>query len=48
MHSHLAIIGKNGELTLKPDDSLTVTDKNPMFNEEYGRRKLYHEGSRGR
>ena len=33
MHSHLAIIGKNGELTLKPDDSLTVTDKNPMFND---------------
>lgn len=33
MHSHLAIIGTNGELALKPDTSLTVTDKNPMFND---------------
>lgn len=33
MHSHLAIIGTNGELTLKPDTSLNVTDKNPMFND---------------
>ncbi len=33
MHSHLAIIGKNGELALKPDTSVTITDKNPMFND---------------
>ena len=33
MHSHIAIIGKNGELALKPDTSLNVTDKNPMFND---------------
>jgi len=33
MHSHLAIIGTNGELALKPDTSLTVTDKNPMLND---------------
>lgn len=33
MHSHLAIIGTNGELALKPDTSLNVTDKNPMFND---------------
>ena len=33
MHSHLAIIGKNGELALKPDTSLNVTEKNPMFND---------------
>ena len=34
MHSHLAIIGKNGELALKPDQSITITDKNPMFNDQ--------------
>ena len=33
MHSHLAIIGKNGELALNPDQSLTITEKNPMFND---------------
>ena len=33
MHSHLDIIGINGELALKPDTSLNVTDKNPMFND---------------
>ena len=33
MHSHLAIRGKNGELALKPDTSLNVTEKNPMFND---------------
>lgn len=33
MHSHLAIIGTQGELALKPDTSLNVTDKNPMFND---------------
>ena len=33
MHSHLAIIGTNGPLALKPDTSLNVTDKNPMFND---------------
>lgn len=33
MHSHIAIIGTNGELALKPDTSLNVTDKNPMFND---------------
>lgn len=33
MHPHLAIVGKNGELALKPDTSLNVTDKNPMFND---------------
>lgn len=33
MRSHLAIIGTNGELALKPDTSLNVTDKNPMFND---------------
>ena len=33
MHSHLAIIGKNGELALNPDQSLNVTEKNPMFND---------------
>ena len=34
MHSHLSIIGKNGELALKPDQSITITDKNPMFNDQ--------------
>lgn len=33
MHSHLAIIGKNGELALNPDQSITITEKNPMFND---------------
>ena len=33
MHSHLAIIGKNGELALNTDQSLNVTEKNPMFND---------------
>lgn len=33
MKSHLAIKGKNGNLALKPDASITVIDKNPMFNE---------------
>ena len=33
MHSHLAIEGKNGTVALKPDASLTITDKNPMFND---------------
>ncbi len=33
MHSHLAIIGTNGELALKPDASITITEKNPMFND---------------
>jgi hypothetical protein len=33
MHSHLAIIGKNGELALKPDQSINITEKNPMFND---------------
>lgn len=33
MHSHLAIIGTNGELALKPDQSINITEKNPMFND---------------
>lgn len=33
MHSHIAIVGDSGELALSPDTSLTITDKNPMFND---------------
>ena len=33
MHSHLAIIGKSGPLAMKPDSSVTITEKNPMFND---------------
>ena len=33
MHSHIAIEGPSGPLTLKPDADLTITDKNPMFND---------------
>lgn len=34
MHSHLAIVDKqNRPLALKPGTSLTITDKNPMFND---------------
>lgn len=32
MKSHLAIVGKSGNLALKPDASITVIEKNPMFN----------------
>ena len=33
MHSHIAIEGPDGSLVLKPDADLTITDKNPMFND---------------
>lgn len=33
MHSHIAIVGKNGTLALKPDASVSVKDLNPMFND---------------
>lgn len=34
MHSHIAILdSKNRPLTLKPDTSINITDKNPMFND---------------
>ena len=33
MHSHLAIIGKSGPLALKPDSTVTIVEKNPMFND---------------
>ena len=33
MKSHLAIVGKSGNLALKPDASITVIEKNPMFND---------------
>lgn len=33
MHSHLVIEGEKGTLALKPDAALTITDKNPMFND---------------
>lgn len=33
MHSHIAIQGPSGPLALKPDTDLTITDKNPMFND---------------
>ena len=33
MHSHIAIIGSKGEMALEPDTSLSITEKNPMFND---------------
>ena len=33
MKSHLAIVGKSGTLALKPDSSVSITEKNPMFND---------------
>ncbi len=33
MHSHIAIEGPDGSLAFKPDTDLTITDKNPMFND---------------
>lgn len=33
MHSHIAIEGQLGSLTLKPNTDLTITDKNPMLND---------------
>ena len=34
MHSHIAILdSKNRPLTLQPDTSINITDKNPMFND---------------
>lgn len=33
MKSHLAIVGKSGTLALKPDSSVSFTERNPMFND---------------
>ena len=33
MKSHLAIVGKSGTLAMKPDSSVSITEKNPMFND---------------
>lgn len=33
MHSHIAIEGQTGNLALKPDTDLNITDRNPMFND---------------
>ena len=33
MHSHIAIEGPTGTLALSPSTDLTITDKNPMFND---------------
>ena len=33
MKSHIALKAKSGYLAMKPDASLTITEKNPMFND---------------